>query len=141
MKASPLDVAVFLVYLSLMLYLGYRGWKRSRTSSDYLLAGRRLGYGMYVGCPAAVALGGASTVGSAKLGYEHGISGVWLVTMIGLGIVALGALLGTKLSNLGVLSLSEMLELRFDGRARLVSAVITAPGPSICPRSSASVRA
>lgn len=126
MKASPLDVAVFLLYVLLMLYLGYRGWKRSRTSSDYLLAGRRLGYGMYVGCLAAVALGGASTVGSAKLGYQHGISGVWLVTMIGLGIVALGALLGTKLSNLGVLSLSEMLELRFDGRARLVSALITA---------------
>lgn len=126
MHASPMDVAVFLLYVLLMLHLGYRGWRRSRTSSDYLLAGRRLGYGMYVSCLAAVALGGASTVGSAKLGYEHGISGAWLVTMIGLGIVVLGALLGTKLSNLGVFSLSEMLELRFDGRARLVSALITA---------------
>ena len=124
MSASPVDAAVFLGYILLMLFLGYRGWRRSRTSSDYLVAGRRLGYGMYVACLAAVALGGASTVGSAKLGYEHGISGIWLVVMIGLGIVALGVLLGTKLSNLGVLSLSEMLELRYDARARLVSAVI-----------------
>jgi solute:Na+ symporter, SSS family len=126
MKASAADVTVLLLYLALMLYMGYRGYRRSRTSSDYLLAGRTLGYGMYVGCLAALALGGASTVGTAKLGYEHGISGIWLVTMIGLGIVALGALLGTKLSNLGVLSLSEMLEIRYDGRARLASALITA---------------
>jgi SSS family solute:Na+ symporter len=126
MSASPVDAAVFVGYLALMLFLGYRGWKRSRTSSDYLVAGRRLGTGMYVACLAAVALGGASTVGSAKLGYEHGISGIWLVVMIGLGIVALGLLLGTKLSNLGVLSLSEMLELRYDARARLVSALIMA---------------
>jgi SSS family solute:Na+ symporter len=126
MRASAIDTAVLLVYVALMLYLGYRGLRRSQSSADYLLAGRRLGYVMYVSCLAAVALGGASTVGSAKLGYEHGISGVWLVTMIGLGIVALGLLLGSKLSNLGVLSLSEMLELRFDGRARLVSALIMA---------------
>lgn len=125
MKASSADVAVVLLYLALMLYMGYRGYRRSRTSSDYLLAGRTLGYGMYVGCLAALALGGASTVGTAKLGYQYGISGIWLVTMIGLGIVALGALLGTKLSNLGVLSLSEMLEIRYDGRARLASALIT----------------
>ncbi len=126
MKASLADVGVLFFYLGLMLYMGYRGYRRSRTSSDYLLAGRRLGYPMYVGCLAALALGGASTVGTAKLGYQHGISGIWLVTMIGLGIVALGALLGTKLSNLGVLSLSEMLEIRYDGRARLASALITA---------------
>lgn len=125
-RATLLDTLVILSYVLLVLYLGYRGYQRSRTSSDYLVAGRRLGYGLYVGCLAALALGGASTVGTAKLGYEHGISGIWLVTMIGLGIMALGVLLGTKLSNLRVLSLSEMLELRFDRRARLVSALITA---------------
>ncbi len=125
MRASWLDTAVLGTYILVMLILGYRGFRRSRNSTDYLVAGRRLGYGMYIACLSAVALGGAATVGSASLGYRHGISGIWLVTWIGLGIVALGLLLGTKLSNLGILSVSEMLELRFDGRARIVSAVIT----------------
>lgn len=126
MRASPVDAGLFVLYVLVMLLLGYRGYQRSKSSADYLIAGRRLGYGMYIACLSAVALGGAATVGSASLGYRHGVSGMWLVTWIGLGIVALGLLLGRKLANLGILSLSEMLELRFDGRARLVSAVITA---------------
>ncbi len=119
-----IDFAIILFYLLLMLYLGYRGWKMSKTSADYLVAGRRLGYGMYTACLAAVVLGGASTVGSAKLGYEFGISGMWMVFMIGLGITALGVVLTTKLANLRIISISEMLELRYDKSARLISAVI-----------------
>ncbi len=118
------DLAIIACYLLLMLYLGYRGWKMSTTSSDYLVAGRRLGYGMYIGCLAAVTLGGASTVGGTKLGYEYGISGLWMVAMIGLGIVALGVFLTTRLANLRILSISEMLELRYNEQARLISAVI-----------------
>ena len=34
-------------------------------------------------------LGGASTVGGVKLGYQYGISGLWLVFMLGLGILVL----------------------------------------------------
>jgi SSS family solute:Na+ symporter len=121
-----IDFAIIVFYLLLMLYLGYRGWKMSKTSTDYLVAGRRLGYGMYTACLSAVVLGGASTVGSAKLGYEFGISGMWMVFMIGLGITALGLVLTTKLANLRIISISEMLELRYDKSARLISAVIMA---------------
>ena len=126
MEIGFLDLSLILGYLLLMLYLGYRGWRMSRTSTDYLLAGRRLGYGMYTGCLAAVVLGGASTVGGAKLGYQYGVSGIWMVFMIGLGVMALGAFLTTRLSNLGVVSISEMLELRYNEHARWMSAVIMA---------------
>jgi len=46
--------------------------------------------------------------------------------MIGLGITALGVVLTTKLANLRIISISEMLELRYDKSARLISAVIMA---------------
>jgi len=126
MNVHILDLTIILLYLLLMLYLGYRGWRMSRTSEDYLLAGRRLGYFMYTGCLAAVVLGGASTVGGSKLGYEYGISGMWMVFMIGLGIMALGLFLTTRLSGLRILSISELLELRFNRHARLMSALIMA---------------
>jgi SSS family solute:Na+ symporter len=61
MSVHILDLTIILLYLLLMLYLGYRGWKMSRTSEDYLLAGRRLGYFMYTGCLAAVSGTGAIT--------------------------------------------------------------------------------
>jgi len=72
------DLLIVFSYLLLMLYLGYKGWKASKTASDYLVAGRSLGYGLYVGCLAAVVLGGGSTVGSTKLGYQYGISAPFL---------------------------------------------------------------
>lgn len=46
--------------------------------------------------------------------------------MIGLGIMALGIFLTTKLSNLRIISISEMLELRYDKYARLIGALIMA---------------
>jgi len=122
----PIDLAIVVAYLLLMLYLGYRGMTMSKTSDDFLVAGRRLGYGMYIPCMAAVALGGASTVGGTTLGYRFGLSGIWMVVMLGLGLMALGFLLSTKLANLRIVTISEMLELRFDKWARLVSAVIMA---------------
>jgi SSS family solute:Na+ symporter len=121
-----LDAVILLLYLALMLYLGVRGFRRSESSSDYLVAGRTLGYPMYVACLAAVVLGGASTVGGARLGYQHGISGMWMVFMLGAGIASMGVFLTTRLSNLGVLSISEMLELQYDGSTRLLSAIVMA---------------
>ena len=66
MGVHSIDLAIIALYLLLMLYMGYRGWRLSKTSADYLVAGRRLGYSMYIGCLSAVALGGASTVGTAE---------------------------------------------------------------------------
>lgn len=50
------------------------------------VAGRRLGTGLYTSTMAAVVLGGASTVGGVGLGYQYGISGMWLVVAIAVGL-------------------------------------------------------
>ena len=41
-----------------------------------------------MGTMAATVLGGASTVGTVRLGYVHGISGFWLCAALGAGIGA-----------------------------------------------------
>ena len=46
--------------------------------------------------------------------------------MIGLGVIALGVLLSTRLSRLGVYTVSEMLEKRYGAASRLISAIIVA---------------
>ncbi|TCJ19673.1 sodium:solute symporter [Rubrobacter taiwanensis] len=121
---NSLDYAVILFYFAAVVGAGYWGLKLARSAEDYLVAGRRLGFPMYVGTMSAVVLGGASTVGGVSLGYQYGISGLWLVFMIGLGVVALGFLLSTRLANLGVYTVSEMLSLRYGGSAGLISAVV-----------------
>jgi solute:Na+ symporter, SSS family len=118
------DVIVVLIYLAGMVGVGWVGMCRARTTEDYLVAGRRLGPGFYMGTLSAVVLGGASTIGTAALGYEFGISGMWLVFMLGLGIIVLSALLAGRLTRLGVYTVSQMLELRYQASSRLITGII-----------------
>ena len=84
-----MDVAVVGLYLAAMIAFGFWGKRRATTQSDFLVAGRRLGPLLYSGTMAAIVLGGASTMGGVGLGYEYGLSGMWLVVAIGTGILAL----------------------------------------------------
>ncbi|GAB7387738.1 sodium:solute symporter [Bacillaceae bacterium] len=121
-----IDVLIMILYFAVIIFVGYLGAKRAKTAEDYVLAGRRLGMFTYVGCLAAVILGGASTIGTTRLGYEYGLSGIWLVFMLGLGIVALGLFLANRISGLKITTISEMLELRYNKQTRLISALVAA---------------
>ena len=126
MDIQLLDFVVLALYFAVMIGAGYWGLRRARSADDFLVAGRRLGPFMYIGCMAAVVLGGASTIGGVALGYDYGISGMWLVFWIGMGVIALGILMSSRLSRLGVYTVSEMLENRYGAASRLISALIIA---------------
>lgn len=119
-----LDYVVIVLYFVVMLAAGWWGLRRARNKEDFLVAGRRLGPAFYMGTLAAVVLGGASTIGGASLGYEYGISGLWLVMMLGLGILFLSLALSRRLSQLGVYTVAEMLELRYNAAGRVIGGVI-----------------
>jgi SSS family solute:Na+ symporter len=123
---GALDWIVVVVYFAVMLGAAWWGYRRARTADDYLVAGRRLGYPMFIGTLSAVVLGGASTVGTVSLGYEHGLSGAALVFMIGLGLIGLGVLLSRRLARAGVYTVPELMAKRYGISARLVSAAIMA---------------
>ncbi|MGO2610741.1 sodium:solute symporter [Glutamicibacter ardleyensis] len=104
-------------YLAAMLLFGWWGKSRTKNSSDYLVAGRRLGPFLYTGTMAAVVLGGASTVGGVGLGYKWGISGMWLVVAIGAGVILLSLAFAPTLQRLKVFTVSQMLTLRYGSKS------------------------
>jgi SSS family solute:Na+ symporter len=118
------DYAVIALYIAGMLGVGWYGLRLAKTKSDYLVAGRRLGWFMYSGTMSAVVLGGASTVGGVKLGYTYGVSGAWLVVAIGIGILVLHALFARRLVRLRVYTVGEMLDLRYGGSTSTISGVV-----------------
>ena len=123
---NALDYVVIAIYFAVMIGAGYIGLRQARSADDYLVAGRRLGYPMYIGTLSAVVLGGASTIGGVSLGYQYGISGMWLVFMLGLGIIALAVLLASRLSRLGVYTVPEMLGIRYGRHSLLIGAIVMA---------------
>ncbi|WP_189636307.1 sodium:solute symporter [Arthrobacter sp. NamB2] len=107
-----------------MLGFGWWGKSRTRNASDYLVAGRRLGPFLYTGTMAAVVLGGASTVGGVGLGYQYGISGMWLVVAIGTGVLLLSLLFAPTIQRLKIYTVSQMLSVRYGHRATRVSGIV-----------------
>jgi Na+/proline symporter len=77
-----------------------------------------------MGTMAATVLGGASTIGTVRLGYVYGISGVWLCATIGLGIIFLNLFLARPLVNLKIFTVTQVLERRYNPITRQVSAAI-----------------
>ncbi|GHE55699.1 solute:Na+ symporter, SSS family protein [Streptomyces longispororuber] len=118
------DYTVIVLYLAGMLAMGWWGMRRAKSKSEFLVAGRRLGPWMYSGTMAAIVLGGASTIGGVGLGYTHGLSGAWMVFTIGLGLLALSVLFSARIARLRVYTVSEMLDLRYGGRAGVLSGVV-----------------
>ncbi len=118
------DYAVIVVYLAGMLAMGWWGMRRAKSKSEFLVAGRRLGPAMYSGTMAAIVLGGASTIGGVGLGYQYGLSGAWMVFTIGLGILALSVFFSARIARLKVYTVSEMLDLRYGGKAGIISGVV-----------------
>ncbi|WAG77362.1 sodium:solute symporter [Metapseudomonas furukawaii] len=119
-----LDIFVVLLYVAAMLALGWYGMRRAKTREDYLVAGRNLGPGFYLGTMAATVLGGASTIGTVRLGYVHGISGFWLCAALGLGIIGISLFLAKPLLKLKIFTVTQVLERRYNPTARHASAAI-----------------
>ncbi|MFG2192593.1 sodium:solute symporter [Streptomyces sp. NPDC048639] len=118
------DYAVIVVYLVGMLAVGWWGMRRAKSKSEFLVAGRRLGPTMYSGTMAAIVLGGASTIGGVGLGYQHGLSGAWMVITIGLGLLALSIFFSARIARLKVYTVSQMLDLRYGGSSGLISGIV-----------------
>jgi SSS family solute:Na+ symporter len=123
------DSLVVIIYLAAMVGFGVWGRFKAKNQDDFLVAGRRLGGWLYTGTMSAVVLGGASTIGGVGLGYTSGLSGMWLVFSIGLGIIVLSLLFAPRIQKLEIYTVSQMLELRYGKGSRLVSgAIMTAYG-------------
>ncbi|HEY5879249.1 MAG TPA: sodium:solute symporter [Nakamurella sp.] len=119
-----MDLVVIAVYIGAMIGIGFYAKGKAKSESDFLVAGRRLGPLLYSGTMAAVVLGGASTIGGVGLGYEYGISGMWLVFSIGCGILFLSLVFAGRINRLGVYTVSQMLELRYGRGASLLSGIV-----------------
>lgn len=120
-----MNIAIIVLYLIAMVAIGLIAARRARSAEDYRVAGRRLGPVFYTGTMAAVVLGGASTVGGIALGHSYGLSGMWLVVAIAVGVLALSLFFAGRIASLKIYTVSEMLALRFGaGIASRVSSIV-----------------
>ncbi len=119
-----LDLFVIVFYMAAMIAIGWYSKRRASTESDYLVAGRRLGPMLYAGTMAALVMGGGATLGTIGLGYQHGLSGVWIVFSMAAGVGLISLLLAPLINRLRVYTVSQMLELRYGGGHAMISGIV-----------------
>lgn|SRR5690625_194569 len=121
-----IDVIILFVYFSVLIIIGFIGMRKAKTSEMYLVAGRNLGIFMFFGALTAVFLGGSSVIGTAQLGYEVGLSGIWFVFSMGLGIMFFGLMLFQKVTDFKLMTISELLGRLFNVQSKLMGAIVSA---------------
>ena len=116
---------VLTVYLLLMLGIGFWANKFNKNTTDFLLAGRRLGLGLTVFALVATYVGGGVVMGYAESAYTSGLVIWWNGIGSGLGFILLG-FMAFKLRNLALYTLPDFLLKRYESPAiRLLAAAFS----------------
>ncbi|HEU5261893.1 MAG TPA: sodium:solute symporter family protein [Gemmatimonadales bacterium] len=124
---TPLFAAV-LAYLVLQFGIGIWVSRRIRNESDYLLAGRRLGYPLMIFSIFATWFGAETMVGSAGLAYRDGVS---LASAEPFGyalcLLLMGLVFATPLWHRKLTTLADLFRQRYSIPVERLAAVILIP--------------
>jgi SSS family solute:Na+ symporter len=118
-------LTIIIIYLSIILAVGFWANKYNKGMTDFILAGRRLGLGLATFTIAATYFGGGYVLGLAEVAYQNGIVAWWFGIGGGVGLILTGFLAG-KVRAMNIYTIPDFLERRYGGRLfRPLIAVIT----------------
>ena len=125
MESLTIIWIIVCAYLLLNLLVGVYCHIRVKDSTDYLLAGRRIGVLMTAGTLAATEIGGGSTVGVAAKAYgSWGLSAGWYVVSAGIGVI-LVAFIAPLLRRAMATTVPEIIGRRFGGSSHLITSILS----------------
>lgn len=124
MQFNPVVTAIVVIYLLIMLFIGWYSSKKITSNTDFMVAGRRLGPFLMAGTLAATEIGGGSSLGVVQQGMQsHGISSAWYIITMGFAFVIL-TFLAPKFRAATVKTVPEYFRRRYGRSAGLITAVI-----------------
>lgn len=118
-----LQLLIISVYFFGLIIIGYVTKRFSKTSTDFLIAGRNLGLVLCTVTILGEWLGGMSTVGTAERAYTHGFFPMWYNLSTATGMVLFGFLLARRYRESNMHTVGEMLEKLFDRRVRVITSL------------------
>lgn len=124
MQVNFVVTAIVVIYLLIMLFIGWYSSKKITSNTDFMVAGRRLGPFLMAGTLAATEIGGGSSLGVVQQGMEsHGLSAAWYIITMGFAFVIL-TFLAPKFRAATVKTVPEYFRRRYGKSAGLITAVI-----------------
>ena len=120
--------ATFIVYICLMMLIGYLAWRRTKNLSDYILGGRRLGSWVTAMSASASDMSGWLLLGLPGYAYAAGLEAGWIALGLLVGTYFNWRLVAARLRHYSVIAgdsqtLPEFFENRFHDETRLLRTV------------------
>ncbi|MDR0439318.1 MAG: sodium:solute symporter family protein [Methanocalculaceae archaeon] len=125
-------IALFLIviYFALLLGIGIWAAKKIKNSEDYILAGRSLGFWIFVLLLITSICSGVTLIGGSGMGFIYGWPSIWDQIFVPLSAVFCIVFFGSKLNLIGkkqgIITLEDYFSLRYenDRELRTLSAII-----------------
>lgn len=124
MIVNYIVMGIVIIYLGIMLFIGWYSSKKIDSNEDFMVAGRRLGPIMMAGTLAATEIGGGSSLGVVEKAYgDWGMSAAWYVLTMVVTFIVL-AFVAPKLRNAMVKTVPEFFRRRYGKAPGAVTAII-----------------
>ncbi|MDO4438743.1 MAG: sodium:solute symporter family protein [Eubacteriales bacterium] len=124
MQSNIIVTGVVVIYLLVMLLIGYMSSKKIESNNDFVVAGRRLGPVLMAGTLAATEIGGGSSLGVVQQGMQsHGLSAAWYIITMGFAFVIL-TFLAPKFRAAMVKTVPEYFRRRYGKPSGVITAII-----------------
>jgi SSS family solute:Na+ symporter len=125
---TTLDSIIMVLYFVGMILVGVYYSKKAKSSDDFLVAGRNVGFFRLTSTITAGDMGGGYVIGTVGLAYAAGYGASWLTFSSLLGTFAVALFLASRIKPLAdklkFVSQPEFLGYRYDKRARLVGSIM-----------------
>ncbi|MBQ0058473.1 MAG: sodium:solute symporter family protein [Lachnospiraceae bacterium] len=124
MGSNAIVTIVVILYLLVMLFIGWYSSKKITSNTDFMVAGRRLGPFLMAGTLAATEIGGGSSLGVVQNGMgDYGLSAAWYIVTMGIAFVIL-SFLAPRFRGATVKTVPEYFRRRYGKGSGLITAII-----------------
>ncbi len=117
-----IDSVIVIVYLGVMLSVGWRS--RRQSPESYWVADRRYGAGTVAVSLVATIFGASSTIGIIGLGYSRGLTAAWWSLIGAAALLPFGLFLAARVRGLEVYTLPDILKKAYGNRVAVPAAVV-----------------
>ncbi|MEN8210698.1 MAG: sodium:solute symporter family protein [Thermodesulfobacteriota bacterium] len=117
------DLVVIVLYLLVILGVGYYASRKVTSTEDYTIAGRRMGFPVLLGTLIGTAIGAGATVGKAGKAYDVGIAIFFISLAYSLGLLGFSFIAPT-IRRIKIWTIPDALNLRYGKGLTIVAAII-----------------
>ena len=127
-----IDLTIFVIYMLIMLGVGFFFLRKNKDTEDYYVGGRKMGP-LHVGLSVvATDVGGGFSIGLGGLGFTMGLAGSWMLFTGLIGAWLAAVFLIPRVSKLSaekkLFTFPQIFEHFYNGKVALLAGIISAIG-------------